>query len=92
MLRCRSILKGISRIKALPYLCWWRSRLGLCQTEPSRVTNDKYDNGDLDVGVKGELSVTSGVGPASGGKNYEVNVTVMEGVKTESKDVIGIGF
>ena len=67
--------------------------LGLAKAEANAgVTMTRYDNGDLDVGVKGELSVTSGVGPASGGKNYEVNVTVMEGVKTESKDVIGIGF
>ena len=52
----------------------------------------RHDNGDLDVGVKGELTGTVGAGPGSTGKNYEVKVTVMEGLRTETKDVIGIGF
>jgi tetratricopeptide (TPR) repeat protein len=51
-------------------------------------TMTRHANGDLDVGVKGE--VTGKVGAI--GKNYEGTVTVMEGPKTESKDVIGISF
>lgn len=67
--------------------------LGFARAEATAgVTMTRHDNGDLDVGVKGELTGTVGAGPASAGKNYEVNVTVMEGVRTESKDVIGIGF
>lgn len=67
--------------------------LGFARAEATAgVTMTRHDNGDLDVGVKGELTGTVGAGPASAGKNYEVNVTVMEGVKTENKDVIGIGF
>ncbi len=49
-------------------------------------TMTRHANGDLDVGVKGE--VTGRVGAA--GKNYEGTVTVMEGPRSESKDVIGI--
>jgi tetratricopeptide (TPR) repeat protein len=67
--------------------------LGFARAEATAgVTMTRHDNGDLDVGVKGELTGTVGAGPASAGKNYEVNVTVMEGLRTESKDVIGIGF
>jgi hypothetical protein len=51
-------------------------------------TMTRHANGDLDVGVKGE--VTGRVGAA--GKNYEGTVTVMEGPRSESKDVIGISF
>ena len=54
-------------------------------------TMTRYDNGDLDVGVKGEATATTS-GTAFGGKNYEGNVTVMEGLKTDAKDVMGIGF
>jgi tetratricopeptide (TPR) repeat protein len=67
--------------------------LGFAKAEATAgFTMTRYDNGDLDVGVKAEASATKGIGPASAGKNYEVNVTVMEGLKTENKDVIGIGF
>lgn len=67
--------------------------LGFARGEATAgVTMTRHANGDLDVGVKGELTGTVGVGPGSAGKNYELNVTVMEGVRTESKDVIGIGF
>lgn len=52
------------------------------------VTMTRHANGDLDVGVKGE--VTGRVGAV--GKNYEGTVTVMEGPRGDSKDVIGIGF
>jgi hypothetical protein len=52
------------------------------------VTMTRHANGDLDVGVKGE--VTGRVGAV--GKNYEGSVTVMEGPRGDSKDVIGIGF
>lgn len=55
------------------------------------VTMTKYDSGDIDIGVKAEGSFTGG-GPVSTGKNYEVNVTVMEGLKTETKTVFGLGF
>ncbi|MCU0378563.1 MAG: PAS domain-containing protein, partial [Bacteroidales bacterium] len=48
-------------------------------------TMTRHANGDLDVGVKGE--VTGRIGAI--GKNYEGTVTVMEGPKGESKDVIG---
>jgi len=51
-------------------------------------TMTRHANGDLDVGVKGE--VTGRVGAV--GKNYEGTVTVMEGPRSESKDVIGISF
>ncbi len=51
-------------------------------------TMTRHANGDLDVGVKGE--VTGRVGAV--GKNYEGTVTVMEGARSESKDVIGISF
>ena len=51
-------------------------------------TMTRHANGDLDVGVKGE--VTGRVGAV--GKNYEGTVTVMEGARGDSKDVIGIGF
>jgi len=51
-------------------------------------TMTRHANGDLDVGVKGE--VTGTLGPV--GKNYEGTVTVMEGPRSESKDVIGISF
>ena len=51
-------------------------------------TMTRHANGDLDVGVKGE--VTGRVGAV--GKNYEGTVTVMEGPRGDSKDVIGIGF
>jgi tetratricopeptide (TPR) repeat protein len=54
-------------------------------------TLTKTAGGDTDVGVKGEVSGTVG-GPISAGKNYEVSATVMEGVKVEGKNVIGIGF
>jgi tetratricopeptide (TPR) repeat protein len=54
-------------------------------------TMTRYDNGDLDVGVKGEVTATTS-GTAYSGKNYEGNITMMEGLKTEAKDVIGIGF
>lgn len=67
--------------------------LGFAHAEANAgVTMTRHDNGDLDVGVKAELTGTVGVGPGSTGKNYEMNVTVMEGLKTETKDVIGIGF
>ncbi len=49
-------------------------------------TMTRHANGDLDVGVKGE--VTGRIG--NFGKNYEGTVTVMEGPKSESKDVIGL--
>jgi len=51
-------------------------------------TMTRHANGDLDVGVKGE--VTGKLGPV--GKNYEATVTVMEGPRTDSKDVIVVGF
>jgi hypothetical protein len=51
-------------------------------------TMTRHANGDLDVGVKGE--VTGRVGAV--GKNYEGTVTVMEGPRGDSKDVIGIGL
>lgn len=51
-------------------------------------TMTRHANGDLDVGVKGE--VTGKIGAV--GKNYEGTVTVMEGLKTEGKDVVSIGF
>jgi tetratricopeptide (TPR) repeat protein len=51
-------------------------------------TMTRHANGDLDVGVKGE--VTGKIGAV--GKNYEGTATVMEGLRTDSKDVIGIGF
>ena len=40
-------------------------------------TFTKYDNGETDTGIKGELSATVG-GAARTGKNYEVTATVME--------------
>jgi len=49
-------------------------------------TMTRHANGDLDVGVKGE--VTGRLGPV--GKNFEGTVTVMEGPKTDSKDVLGL--
>jgi len=51
-------------------------------------TMTRHANGDLDVGVKGE--VTGKIGAV--GKNYEGTVTVMEGPKSDPKDVISIGF
>lgn len=51
-------------------------------------TMTQYANGDIDVGAKAEVT-GSMHGPVSVGKNYEVTATVMEGVRTESKDVIG---
>jgi tetratricopeptide (TPR) repeat protein len=63
--------------------------LGFARAEATAgVTMTRYDNGDLDFGVKAEVSVTGGVGPGAAGKNYEVNVTVMEGLKTDNKDLI----
>ncbi|HBE41777.1 MAG TPA: hypothetical protein DDW27_11345 [Bacteroidales bacterium] len=49
-------------------------------------TMTKHANGDIELGAKGEL--TGRVGAV--GKNYEGTVTVMEGPRLESKDVIGI--
>jgi hypothetical protein len=51
-------------------------------------TMTKHANGDLDVGVKGE--VTGRLGAV--GKNYAGTVTVMEGPRSDCKDVIGISF
>jgi tetratricopeptide (TPR) repeat protein len=48
-------------------------------------TMTRHANGDLDVGVKGEVTGRLG----AFGKNYEGTVTVMEGPKADSKDVIG---
>lgn len=55
-------------------------------------TLTKHDNGEMDIGVKGELTGTFGPAVVSGGKNYEFSATVMEGPKFESKDVIVIGL
>jgi len=54
-------------------------------------TFTKYDNGETDTGIKGELSATVG-GGARTGKNYEVTATVMEGVRTEAKNVYQLGL
>jgi hypothetical protein len=51
-------------------------------------TMTRHANGDLDVGVKG--NITGKLGAV--GKNYEGTVTVMEGPRSDSKDVIGISF
>lgn len=51
-------------------------------------TMTRHANGDLDVGVKGEITGSMG----AVGKNYEGTVTVMEGSRFDSKNVIGIGF
>lgn len=48
-------------------------------------TMTRHANGDLDVGAKAE--VTGRIGAA--GKNYEGTVTVMEGPRSNSKDVLG---
>ena len=49
------------------------------------VTFTKYDNGNMDVG--GKFEMTGNVGPV--GKNYEMSATLMEGANIEGKNVIG---
>ncbi|TFH50094.1 MAG: hypothetical protein E4G92_00705 [Bacteroidia bacterium] len=51
-------------------------------------TMTRHANGDLDIGAKAEVTAKAG-GPLTAGKNYEVTATVMEGLKTDSKDVFG---
>jgi hypothetical protein len=66
--------------------------LGVAKGEAKAgFTFTKYDNGDTDTGVKGELSATVGSG-VSAGKNYEFTATVMEGARFEQKNVYGVGF
>jgi len=49
------------------------------------VTFTKYDNGNMDVGGKFEMS-----GKVAGvGKNYEMSATLMEGANIEGKNVVG---
>ena len=50
------------------------------------VTFTKYDNGNMDVG--GKFEMTGKVGPV--GKNYEMSATLMEGANVEGKNVIGL--
>ena len=50
------------------------------------VTFTKYDNGNMDVG--GKIEMTGKVGPV--GKNYEMSATLMEGANVEGKNVIGL--
>ena len=49
------------------------------------VTFTKYDNGNMDVG--GKFEMTGKVGAV--GKNYEMSATLMEGANIEGKNVIG---
>ena len=50
------------------------------------LTFTKYDNGNMDVG--GKFEMTGKVGPV--GKNYEMTATLMEGANIEGKNVIGL--
>jgi len=64
---------------------------GLKGEAKAGFTFTKYDNGDTDTGFKGELSATVGSGVRSG-KNYEFTATVMEGVRTDSKNIYAVGL
>lgn len=54
-------------------------------------TVTQFDSGKFDVGLKGEMTGTAGEG-AFKGTNHEFNLSVMEGLRTETKIVKGIGF
>jgi tetratricopeptide (TPR) repeat protein len=55
-------------------------------------TVTRYDSGDLDVGVKAEVSVTAGNPTLATGKNYEYTVTVSEGYRSEAKNLYKLGL
>ena len=54
-------------------------------------TVTQYDSGKFDVGLKGEMTGTVGEGVYRG-TNHEFNLSVMEGLKTETKTVTGAGY
>lgn len=54
-------------------------------------TVTQYDSGKFDVGLKGEMTGTVGEGVYKG-TNHEFNLSVMEGLKTETKIVTGAGY
>jgi tetratricopeptide (TPR) repeat protein len=62
---------------------------GIARAEASAgFTLTRHDSGDLDAGMKAELTGSAG-GPVSVGKNLEISATVMEGLRVETKNVIG---